>query len=72
MLNLGEVLQNIQRLRLLLDNCLEISTWDDQDIELSELWLDLSVGGMGFEDDTVAGFDSRSGGGENYFEGFCL
>lgn len=49
LLDFGEVLQNIQRLGLLFDNRLEIASWDNQNIKLRKLWLDLNVSCVSLE-----------------------
>lgn len=72
MLYIAESLQYLKWLGLLLQDWFKIATWDNENVELGEVWCDIGVGGVGFEDYAVAGFDGRSNGGEDAFEGFGL
>lgn len=54
----------------MLDNWLKLAAGNDQDVELGEVWGDVGVGCVGFDDYAVGGFDGRGGGDEDALEGF--
>ena len=56
----------------MLEDGLEVAAGDDQDVELGEVGEDVGVGGVGFEDYAVGGFDGWGGGGEDALEGLSL
>jgi hypothetical protein len=45
------------------------ATRDDQDVEFSEVFLDVIIGGIRFEDDALRGLDGRGGGGIDALKG---
>lgn len=73
LLNIGKGTDDLEWLwrwlGLGLDDGLEVSTWDHQDVEFGEVLLDFSVAHVSLESDTVVDLDGLGVGNKDAFKG---
>lgn len=62
LLDIGESLDDLEGLSFALNDSLNITAGDDEDVELFQMFVDLLEGGIGFKDDALLRLDSWSGG----------
>ena len=62
MLDIGESLDDLEGLSFALDDSLNVTAGNDENVELFEMFVDLLEGGIGLKDDALLRLDSRSAG----------